>query len=69
MKIRKMIQVQKILRYFQICISADKASSSAEKYSMTPDFSAGTDTYTVYVPDNEPTLCPYGQRRQMQQRL
>lgn len=34
----------------------DKASSSAEKYSMTPDFSAGTDTYTVYVPDNKDTV-------------
>ena len=34
----------------------DKASSAAEKYSMTPDFRAGTDKYTVYVSDNKDTV-------------
>lgn len=34
----------------------DSASASSEKYTMTPDFSAGTGTYTVYVPDNKDTV-------------
>ena len=40
----------------------DNASSSARKYSMTPDFSAGTGTYTVYVPDSSDTVSVWAKK-------